>query len=529
MPGAPGQSEDVRVAELVALMSLGADLGLGQPMEHALRQSVIALRIAARLGLDEQQRAVLYYVSLIAWVGCHIDAYEQAKWFGDDIRLKEDMRHVDYAGANVLRFAAAHVGSDRAGLERARVVVALAVGGRREADAATMIANHFWAAGGLAARLELGEDVRRPIGQTFERWDGRGLPAGLRGEEIDLAARIVNLADVVEIYHRAGGCDAAVEIARARRGTQFDPTLVDLLCADAAALFDGLDGTTRWDAVIEAEPGLGRRLHGRELDAALEAVADFTDVKSPHTLGHSRGVAAVAAGAAAQLGLPPGEVAHVRRAALVHDLGRLGVSNAVWDKTGGLTAAEEERIRLHPYLTERMLACSPALRSYGRTAQEHHERLDGSGYPRGVRGDALTTAGRLLAAADAYHTKLEPRPHRPALAPTEAARWARAEVRAGRLDGPAVDAVLETAGHPVRRRPDWPAGLTTREVEVLRLLARGVPTRQIAERLVISPKTANNHVEHIYAKIGVSNRARASLFAVQHGLMAVAEDGVFAS
>jgi DNA-binding CsgD family transcriptional regulator len=219
----------------------------------------------------------------------------------------------------------------------------------------------------------------------------------------------------------------------------------------------------------------------------------------------------------------------VRRAALVHDLGRLGVSNAVWDKTGGLTAAEEERIRLHPYLTERMLACSPALRSYGRTAQEHHERLDGSGYPRGVRGDALTTAGRVLAAADAYHTKLEPRPHRPALAPTEAARWARAEVRAGRLDGPAVDAVLETAGHPVRRRPDWPAGLTTREVEVLRLLARGVPTRQIAERLVISPKTANNHVEHIYAKIGVSNRARASLFAVQHGLMAVAEDGVFAS
>jgi DNA-binding CsgD family transcriptional regulator len=174
-----------------------------------------------------------------------------------------------------------------------------------------------------------------------------------------------------------------------------------------------------------------------------------------------------------------------------------------------------------------MLASSPALRAYGRTAGQHHERLDGSGYPRGTRGDAMTVAGRLLAAADAYHAKLEPRPHRPPLAPADAAGWARAEVRAGRLDGPAVDAVLEAAGHAVRRRKEWPAGLTSREVEVLRLLARGVPNREIAERLVISRKTANNHVEHIYAKIGVSNRARASLFAVTHGLMTVGEDGVF--
>jgi DNA-binding NarL/FixJ family response regulator len=150
-----------------------------------------------------------------------------------------------------------------------------------------------------------------------------------------------------------------------------------------------------------------------------------------------------------------------------------------------------------------------------------------------VRGDALTAAGRILAAAEAYHTKLEPRPHRPALSPDEAARWARAEVRAGRLDGPAVDAVLETAGHPVRRRLDWPAGLTTREIEVLRLLARGLPVREIAERLVIAPKTVTNHIEHIYARTGVSNRAHASLFAVRHGLMSLhegaAEVGVFAS
>src|SRR5690242_16375418 len=138
MPGAAGEGEGVRVSELVALMSLGADLGLGQPMEHALRQCLIALRLADRLGLDGQQRAVLYHVSLIAWVGCHIDAYEQARWFGDDIRLKNDMRQVDHAGVAALRFAAGHIGSDRAALGRARVAVALLAGGRHEADPATM-------------------------------------------------------------------------------------------------------------------------------------------------------------------------------------------------------------------------------------------------------------------------------------------------------------------------------------------------------------------------------------------------------
>jgi HD-GYP domain-containing protein (c-di-GMP phosphodiesterase class II) len=511
----------------VALMSLGADLGLNQPMEHALRQCLMALRIGERLGLDQDQRGSLYYLGLLAWVGCHVDAYEQAKWFGDDIRMKGDIRHTDFAGAERLRFMATHVGAERPALDRARTGVAFLTDGRRDADA--MITNHWYAADDLAGRLGLGDDVRRPLFQTFERWDGRGLPTGTKGEANLLGARIVALTDVLAVYHRAGGPSAALEVARARRGTQFDPGLVDLVCGIGPPLFDGLDDVATWDVVISAEPVLGRTLRGEELDSAFAALADFADTKSPHTLGHSRGVAALAGGAAELLGLRAEEVRHVRRAALVHDLGRLGVSNAVWDKPGRLTSAEAERVRMHPYLSERMLASSDALRAYGTTAAQHHERLDGSGYPRGVRGDALTTAGRVVAAADAYHAKLEPRPHRPALTPAAAAAWARAEVRAGRLDGPAVDAVLETAGHPVRRRKEWPAGLTSREVEVLRLLARGLQNREIAERLVISRKTADNHIEHIYAKIGVSNRARASLFAVRHGLMTVAEEGVFTS
>jgi DNA-binding CsgD family transcriptional regulator len=212
-------------------------------------------------------------------------------------------------------------------------------------------------------------------------------------------------------------------------------------------------------------------------------------------------------------------VTALRRAALVHDFGRLGVSNGIWDKRGALTPAEMERVRLHPYLSERMLSFSPALAPLGAIAVQHHERLDGSGYPRGLTADALTPAGQLLGAADMYHAKTEPRPHRPALSPEDAAAALRAEVMAGRLDGKAVDAVLRAAGHRVRRRHAWPAGLTPREVEVLRLVTYGLSNREIAERLSISRKTASNHVEHVYTKIGASNRARAALFAMKHGLM----------
>ena len=507
----------VRLAELLAALSLGTDLGMGQPMEHVLRQCLISVRLAERMKLEESDREVVYYAALLAWVGCHVDAYEQAKWFGDDLALKADFRQVDLAGpAAQASFMLRHVGTGRPTVQRARLGLAFLGAGRRDAE--DILRNHWLAADYLAVRLGFGPRVRHSVEQTFERWDGKGMPKGARGEQILVTSRLVNLADVVEVFHRAGGSEAAISVAKQRSGTQFDPALVDIFCAESHDLFSQLDSVTSWDAVIAAEPALQTRLSDQELEAALEAIADFTDLKSPYTMGHSRAVADLAGAAARAAGLPAGEAKLIRRAGLVHDLGRLGVSNAIWDKPGKLTAAEFERVRLHPYLTERMLASSPALAELGAIAVQHHERLDGSGYPSGVSGNALTSAGRILAAADAYRARIEPRPHRTPAAPEDARAHLHAEVRAGRLDGDAVHAVLRAAGHQTARRRTLPAGLTPREVEVLRLLARGLSNRQIAELLFISAKTASNHVEHIYTKIGVSNRALASLFAAKHGL-----------
>ena len=313
----PAARSSIRLAELLAVLSLATDLGMGQPMEHVLRQCLISLRLAQRLGLDEADRVVVYYAALIAWVGCHVDAYEQAKWFGDDMALKADFRRVDFASAAAgPMFMLGHLGAGRPVAERARLGVAFLGGGRRAAE--EMLENHWLAADALAARLGLDQQVRDSVEQTFERWDGKGVPKGARGEEILLTSRLVTLADVVEVFQRAKGTDAAIAVARERRGTQFDPQVVDIFAAEAASMFAGLDEVSNWDAVISAEPALERWVADAELEAALEAIADFTDVKSPYTIGHSRAVADLAGEAARVFGLGDQAGKLVRRAGLVH-------------------------------------------------------------------------------------------------------------------------------------------------------------------------------------------------------------------
>lgn len=506
----------LRLAELVAAFTLAVDLGLGQPMEHVLRSWLIAARLGDHVGIKRDERGALYYIATLAWVGCVADTPELSAWFGDDIAYRHDGYELDQTGPPATRFMLRHAGGGRPPLQRVRAVANLIAAGR--SAVAAIIRSHCLVTSTMSDRLGLGAEVRDPLNQFFTRWDGNGVP-DLAGDAIALPMRLYQLADVVEVVQRVAGRDAAIAVARERRGTQFDPAIVDAFAAVADDVLGDPVIDTDWQMLISDEPSLQRRLSESDLDAALEAVADFTDLRSPPRAGHSRGVADLVSTAAADTGLPEVEVVALRRAGLLHDIGLHGVPATILEKPVPLSRSEWERMRMHAYYTERVLSRPPVLARLGAIAALTNERCDGSGYHRALTRPAISVGGRLLGAACAYRAMIEPRSYRPAMTPNQAATELRREVHAGRLDADAVDAVLAAAGHDEGKRRSGPAGLTPREVEVLVLIARGGSTRQVADVLGISAKTAGTHIERIYSKIGVSTRSTATLFAMQHGLL----------
>ncbi|WP_419224499.1 HD domain-containing phosphohydrolase [Gordonia sp. CPCC 206044] len=503
-----------RRVEVLAGLSVAIDLGLGQPAEHMLRSAVIACRLSDRLGLSREQRATIYYSTLVMWIGCHADSQEYARWFGDDIAVRRDAYLVDWSGLPYLRFLVGNVGRGEPLGRRLKTMTDLFRNARGQI--ALLVHSHCMSAAALARHMGLGADVEQAIAHTFERFDGGGLPGGVSGTDIPIEMRVAQLADTAEVHHRIYGVDGAVAMVRNRRGGHFDPDIVDAFVADPDALFLGV-ADDPWEQALWAAPDSDTRLDGAGLDDLLVAIGDFADLKCPCALGHSRGVAALAEGAAVRLGLSEADVDTVRRAGFLHDVGRIGVSNQIWSKAGELTAAEWERVRMHPYLTDRVLTRIPGLREVASVARSHHEHLDGTGYPLGMSGTALGRPERVLAAAVAYQSAREPRPYREALSVSDAADRLERRASAGALDVDCIDAVLAVAGHsrPRARRTDT---LTPRETEILGLVARGMSNREIASRLVLSEKTVRNHVERTYAKIGASNRVGASLYALQNGL-----------
>jgi len=483
----------VRLAEILAALSLATDLGMGQPSGHAVQTCVLSVRLAHDLQLPDDQVSEVFYVALLRYLGCTADAAEVAQLSGDEIGLAATV------GPYVMGDVADRVAhTDVPDPERAM---------------ATAMAIHCEAAGMLGGRLGIGNGVAEALRHGFERWDGSGHPSGLAAEGVPMSIRISVVARDVLLWQRLGGAAAARAIAARRRGKAYDPKVVDAYLRSVGDTAD-----VSWEHFLTTEPS-PRMVEAVELDTLLEVFADFADLKIPYALGHSRRVSALAAGAARALGMEDDRISALNRVGLLHDLGRTGISSSIWEKPGLLSQDDWERVRLHPYYTERILhRCGP-LASLAGLAGSHHERLNGTGYHRGLRASALNESARVLAASDAYVSLREPRPYRPAHTPAQALLRLEADVESGALDPIAVNAVISTAegrGRPVGR---WPQRLSEREVEVLRLAVQGLTIRQVGSRLGIAPKTVDRHLQNSYAKMGVSSRAGAALYALEHGLL----------
>ena len=506
--------ERLRLAELMAALSLATDLGMGQPMEQALRTCLIAVSLGDRLGLSRDELSEVYYVALLRFLGCTADAHEFAAMVGgDDISMRAAIAPV--LGGTRNEFASQvmpKVGAGKGPLRRAQLLAGMLSSGEQQGREGVRAGCEL--AVNLAGRIGLPSGVRRGLASAFETWSGTGFPDGIGGEAIPLSARLVFVARDAEILQRRGGDEAVKAAMQERGGVTYDPSVAAAFLSNFHALMDSAAVVSPWDAVLEREPEPHPWVPESRLDPTLEAFADFVDMKSPFTAGHSREVAALASDTSAA------DADGLRRAGLVHDLGRVSVPNGIWDKPAKLTDGEWERVRLHPYYSERIVGRVARLEPLARLAGMHHERMDGSGYHRGSDRADIPAPARVLAAADEYQAMTQPRPYRPARTREEAAEMLRADARAGRLDVNAVDEVLSAAGHrsaPVRRV--WPAGLSEREVEVLRLICRGGTKKQAAALLRISPSTVDHHVRHIYDKVGVATRAGATLFAVENDLL----------
>ncbi len=512
----PPEPDEVRTAEVIGSLCLATDLAIGLPFEHGLQSTLVAMRLAERMGVDAAVATQTYYGCLLFWAGCTTDAEISSALFPDGALLEYFNPVMFGSPAETL----VGIMKALADPDSPRLIRAVQ-GAARLPGAVRGHQRHIVAMCEVAEMLCDRLGMRRDVSDLFRfftaRWDGEGTPRGFGGEQLPAALRIVHVARDATFQRLLGGTDHVLRVMQDRSGRAFDPDVVMALSEGIPDILAFDDSGPVWSEMLAREPGEMLMLYGDEVDRALAAMGDFADLISSYFIGHSAAVAQLAEAAAARLDLAPRDVVAVRRAALVHDLGRVAVGTSVWNKPTALTADEWEHVRLHPYHTERVLSRSPALIKLGSIAGAHHERLDGSGYHRGVTAPSLAMPARLLAVADAYRTMIEPRPHRAARSPEEAARALGEAASAGQIDPDAVAAVLEATGTAVPKMAR-PAGLTDREAQVISMVAKGLQTKQVGHRLGISAKTADRHLQNAYAKIGVSTRAAAALFAMQHGL-----------
>jgi HD-GYP domain-containing protein (c-di-GMP phosphodiesterase class II) len=508
-----------RLAALLGTLSLATDMANGQAPEQCLRIALVATRLAKAGGESAQQQETTYWTAVLRYLGCISFAVEEAGYAaGDDIGLRASFLYTDFGQPKqVLGAVVRDFGRGAPLTQRVGGIARFLTSPKAPHEHALAQCD---AGMHLARKLGMTGEVVLALGQADERFDGRGLPHRLRGDALTRAVRHVELARVAVLFHGLAGVPGALAELRRRAGGHLDPDLVQRFERDATELCGGLAQSSVWSEFLAIEPGGQRTVSVDSLEPLLAAFAQFADLKSTFGAGHSTAVSQLAVDGARAQGLAANEIQALGHAALLHDLGRVCVPTGLWDKPGPLTPSEWERVRLHAYFTERVLRQSPALSSLADIASHAHERLDGTGYPRGDRASTIDRATRLLAAADSYNACSQPRPYRPAMARDAIERELRAAVSAGRLCPRAVDAVLGVAGHSTRATAPRVYALSEREIEVIRLLASGLTNKQIAKQLGISPRTVQHHTVHIYDKIGVASRAGAALYAAEHGLVA---------
>jgi HD-GYP domain-containing protein (c-di-GMP phosphodiesterase class II)/DNA-binding CsgD family transcriptional regulator len=511
----------LRLAEVLGALSLTTDLGAGVPFEKGLRTCVVASLLAEALELGLPDRRAVYFAALLRSLGCTAHASAFAEMFDDDVAIQRELKTLDLddpwlSSAQTARFAT------WAGAERARELAAR-FATEVPAQGPALARGSCEVSATLGARLGLPRGAIAALDEVYERYDGRGFPAGRSGDELTVAARVVHVAEQAVMAHYQGGAQAAAGHVSQRAAGHLDPDICATFAANLEAILSALAAPDILAAALGAEPPPQITVRAGEMDGVCSAFASFADLKGRFLLGHSAHVAALADRAAELIGHDGDIRATLRSSALLLDVGRVGVSSEIWDRPGRLGPVEWERVRLHSYWTERILTRCPALQRLAPLAAAHHERLDGSGYHRAARGIELSSGARLLAAADMFAAMTEARPHRPAHSLSDAAHALHEDVLAGRLDAEAVGAVVEAAGLP-HRRTTWPNDLTDREVDVLRVLARGLSNREIGEALVLSPRTVQHHLASVYDKIDLHTRAGAAVFAIEHGLVPAAPD-----
>ena len=503
-----------RTLELLGGLSLVTDLGTGSPLEESLKRCLVATRLAKIIGCTDAEISDVLYAALLQHLGCTAYAHETARLWGDDVvTTRAAFLSGSGESRDIWRVWIPEMAS-ATGRSKARVLATTVVTSRQMDAGPTATCE---VARGASQGLGLPEPVQLGLANMFAMWNGKGFP-NTAGEAIPLAARVMQVALTAVMFASHANTEVAVAEVRRRAGTQLDPNLANVLIERSDELLGDLNEIDAYQSVLDAEPEPVRRVEKRELAEVARTFGNLVDLKSPWLQGHSAGVGDLAAGGAGMLGLRE-DVDAVRVAGYLHDLGRIGVSSAIWDKAGPLSGIERDQARLHAYHSERILGRIPPLTKLAKLAGEHHERCDGTGYHRGSTAAQLSMASRLLACADAYRRWIEDRPYRRALAPARAADRLEEEARAGRLDADAAAAVIEAAGLPRGIRRVRPADLTERQIEVLRLVSRGLSNSEIAEHLVLSRRTVEHHVQDVYVKIGASTRAGAAMFAMQHGLL----------